>query len=56
MGNGEDGQVERGILEASSLVRRDVNAKLLEETENGARLRRARRVVVAGDEYDRRLG
>ena len=47
--HGEHREVERGIVQAARLVRRDVHAQLLEEPEDGAGLRRARRVVIAGD-------
>ncbi len=56
VGNGQDREVERGIFQAPCLVHRDVHSQLLEQAENGAGLRRARRVVIAGDQHDRRLG
>ena len=56
VGNGQDREVERGILQPPRLVHGDVHSQLLEEAENGPGLRRARRVVIAGDQHDRRFG
>ena len=56
MGHGEDAEVERGIHEPARLVARDVDAELLEEPEDRSGLGRPGRVVVAGDQHDRRVG
>ena len=56
MRHGEHAQIERGIDEPARLVARHVDAELLEQPEDGAGLGRSRRVVVAGDQHDRRVG
>ena len=45
-----------GKREPPRLAVDDVHAELREQPEDAARLRRARRVVVAGDDDDRRVG
>ena len=54
--HGEDAEVERRIHQPPCLVARHVDAQLLEEPQDRAGLGGPRRVVIAGDQHDRRLG
>ncbi len=56
VGNREHREVERRIHQAARLIGGDVDAQLLEQPQDRAGLGRAGRIVVAGDEHDRRAG
>ena len=52
VGDGQHGQIERGIDQPPCLVGSDVHTELLEQPEDRAGLGGARGVVVAGDQHD----
>ena len=56
MRHGEHRKIERRVDQAPCLVRRDVDAELLEEPEDRAGLDRPRGVVIPRDENDRGVG
>ena len=54
--NRQHREVELRVDQTPGLVGRDVHAQLLEEPQDGPGLHRARRVVIARDQHDRRAG